>query len=104
MLGAVLVLGGCIVALVLFLFVSRLRRGHRRFRPAGGAKLPASGAAPGTSHYGLAPAEAARFQLSAREQMQREQEQWARDYLPGMPDDAMPGRVADIPRTLRVRR
>jgi len=36
--------------------------------------------------------------------MQREQEQWARDYLPGMPDDAMPGRVADIPRTLRVRR
>jgi hypothetical protein len=36
--------------------------------------------------------------------MRRHQAQWSRDYLPGTTDGSLPGRIAGIPRALRVRR
>lgn len=57
-----------------------------------------------TSPYGLTTEDAARLRRSARDQMRRHQAQWSRDYLSGVTDGALPGRVAGIPRSLRVRR
>lgn len=56
------------------------------------------------SLFGLAPQDAARFRRSARSDMAREQLLWDRDYLPSMSEGATPGRIAGIPRSLRVKR
>lgn len=55
------------------------------------------------SFFGLAPQDAARFERAAQEDRRREQGQWDRDYLQNSTADVMPGRVAGIPRALRVR-
>jgi hypothetical protein len=100
MFDKILVAGFCIAALIAILFAVRRRQGAPRGRRAG-TRVP--GSSTGTSLFGLAPGDAAQFRTSAREQMQHDQAQWGRDYVPGMSDGATPGRIAGIPRTLRVR-
>lgn len=80
----------------------------RRRRP--GARVsPADSRARGietedsVSLIGLMPADAARLRRSARAEMAREQAQWGRDYVPAVSEAALPGRIAGLPRTLRVR-
>jgi len=77
-----------------------VRRGNR----VSGRAAPAVAGGSGASLFGLAPQDAAKFRQSARSDMEREQLQWDRDYLPSVSDGAMPGRIAGIPRTLRVKR
>jgi hypothetical protein len=74
----------------------------RRGVPVRAASAASSGSS--ASHFGLAPQDAEQFRQSARSDMEREQMQWDRDYLPGVSDGAIPGRIAGIPRTLRVKR
>jgi len=95
-----LVAGFCIAALVAILFAIRRRQGVPRGRRTR-TRVPAPSA--DASLFGLPPGDAAQFRTSAREQMQHDQAQWGRDYVPGMSDGATPGRIAGIPRTLRVR-
>lgn len=97
MIGKILTAGFCFVVLIAIFAAIR-----RRQRQAPGPRVAAPAA--GRSLFGLAPADAERFQDAAREQMQRDRTQWGRDYLPGVADSAPPGRIAGIPRTLRVRR
>lgn len=101
MFGTILAAGSCIVALIALVVAVRRRHGGSHSVQAG-KRVPAPSA--GTSLFGLAPGDAAEFRNSAREQTQLDRAQWGRDYLPGMSDSATPGRIAGIPRTLRVRR
>lgn len=55
------------------------------------------------SYFGLAPQDAAQFERAAQEDRRREQGQWDRDYLHNGTVGVMPGRIAGIPRALRVR-
>jgi hypothetical protein len=75
------------------------RRGRNR---NGGSGSVATAGGPHGGFYGLSPEEAARFHQSVREHTQLHHVQWSRDYLPGA--GTLPGRVAGIPRALRVRR
>ena len=78
------------------------RRARIRVSASGRAAV---GAADGYgSLYGFTTEDAARFHRSARDQMHRHQAQWSRDYLPDVTDRTLPGRIAGIPRALRVRR
>lgn len=102
--GIALAVGLCVAGLVLLLAVSMRRRRDRQSLQAGSTQSVVRGPETADSLFGFAPGEAIRFQQSARAQMQREQEQWGRDYMPGVSDGVLPGRIAGIPRTLRVRR
>lgn len=94
--GTAIALAGGVFALV------RWFRG-RRLRIPLGDRIAADVAAV-ASPFGLTPSDAARLQQSARLEMQRDQALWGRDYPNGASESAAPGRVAGIPRTLRVRR
>lgn len=74
-----------------------------RNRRAGAGSMAAAGD-PYGSLYGLTAEEAARFHQAVRERGRLHRARWSRDYLPGVPDAALPGRVSGIPRALRVRR
>jgi len=93
------------ISLVAVFIVPRRRRSRTLMRSAtiGESQGSASLADAPSSLFGLAPQEAAQFRQTAREQMHREQVQWARDYFSSTSDGALPGRIAGIPRTLRVR-
>lgn len=79
----------------------RLRMRRRRpVSPQGQALMAGSGE---VGIYGLSPRELDDFRALAREQSRNDQERWNRDY-PNGGDGAMPGRVAGIPRALRVKR
>jgi hypothetical protein len=78
------------------------RRAGTRIRLFG--RIAARAAGSHGSPYGFTSEDAARFHRSARDQMRRHQAQWSRDYLPGRTDGSLPGRIAGIPRALRVRR
>lgn len=97
------------LAIVLFAVAAlhvRVRWGGPVRRGNGGSarSIPVVPDGSSASLFGLAPQDAAQFRQSARSDMAREQMQWDRDYLPSVSDDAMPGRIAGIPRTLRVKR
>lgn len=92
----------CVAAALPFLV--RRRAASRRSQGAPGQPIAATADGSPASLFGLAPQEAAQFRQSARSDMAREQLQWDRDYLPSVTDGAMPGRIAGIPRTLRVKR
>lgn len=70
----------------------------------GGVGSMATVGDPFGSLYGLTAEEAARFHQAVRERGRLHRARWSRDYLPGVPDAALPGRVSGIPRALRVRR
>jgi hypothetical protein len=98
--GKILTVGFCIVALIAILAAVRRRQAAAHARQTGTrVQAPSTG----TSLLGLAPGDAAEFRASAQKQMQHDRAQWGRDYVPGMSDGATPGRIAGIPRTLRVR-
>lgn len=96
-------LGLFLCAVAAFPFLVRRRSVIRRRNVAPDQAAPMAVGSP-ASLFGLAPQEAAQFRRAARSDMAREQLQWDRDYLPSVSDGAMPGRVAGIPRTLRVKR
>ncbi len=70
------------------------RRAHRRTEPVY--------ATAGAREIGIRPGELDEFRRSARDQLQSQREQWNRDYHPDAAA-GLPGRVAGIPRALRVR-
>lgn len=51
---------------------------------------------------GIRPGELEDFRQSARDQLHSQREQWDRDYHPDAAA-GLPGRIAGIPRALRVR-
>ena len=77
------------------------RRTLRRGRPAAGSLATAYSAA-GESVNGIRPGELEDFRRSARDQLHSQRKQWDRDYHPDTAT-GLPGRVAGIPRALRVR-
>jgi hypothetical protein len=99
MIGKILTAGFCFV--VLFAVFVAIRRRQRR---APGLRARVAAPSGGRGLFGLAPADTALLQSAAREAMERDRAQWGRDYVPGVSDSAAPGRIAGIPRTLRVRR
>jgi hypothetical protein len=100
--GSMLAVGAAIaLACGVFLHFSR-RRARRSRIPFVNQALAEGPVAVVLS--GLTPPDAARLQQSARMEMQRDQALWSRDYQAGAADGAGPGRIAGIPRTLRVRR
>lgn len=66
------------------------RRGASAFSPEG------------ANVFGIRPGELDEFHRSARDQLHSQREQWDRDYHP-QSGTGLPGRVAGIPRALRVR-
>ena len=93
MLSALIGLG---LSLTIAFAVYAWRRTLRRGAPA------AAYSTAGESVNGIRPGELEDFRRSARDQLHSQREQWNRDYHP---DAAMglPGRVAGIPRALRVK-
>jgi len=85
---------GLIISVALAYAVFARRRAHRRNEPVY--------ATAGASEFGIRPGELDDFRRSARAQLQRQREQWDRDYHPDAAA-GLPGRVAGIPRALRVR-
>lgn len=100
--GFILTVGTAIALAAGVFAIFRWFRG-RRARISLGNRVAAE-AADTASPFGLTPSDAARLQQSARLEMRRDQALWGRDYLTGVSESAGPGRVAGIPRTLRVRR
>lgn len=98
MLSALIGLG---LSLTIALAIFAWRRTLRRGAPAGGSLVAAYSTA-GESVNGIRPGELEDFRQSARDQLHSQREQWNRDYHP---DAAvgLPGRVAGIPRALRVK-
>ena len=92
----------CVVAA--FPILMRRRGAVRRIQVGPDQATPVASEGGSVSLFGLAPQDAAQFRRSARSDMAREQLQWDRDYLPSVSEGAMPGRIAGIPRTLRVKR
>ena len=78
--------------------------GRRARSRNGGSGLIAAAGDPTGGFYGFSAEETARFHQSAREHARLHHAQWSRDYLPGVGGGTLPGRVAGIPRALRVRR
>ncbi len=91
MLSALIGLG---VSLALVYVVYVRRRAHRRDESAYSEA--------GADVFGIRPGELDEFRRSARDQLHSQREQWDRDYHPEAAT-ALPGRVAGIPRALRVR-
>ncbi len=71
---------------------------RRRVQRQDGSAQPLSGA----NVLGIRPGELDDFRRSARDQLHSQREQWDRDYHPEAAT-GLPGRVAGIPRALRVR-
>lgn len=82
------------------------RRAVRRVVVSGPAAIPGFvGSADGV--YGLSPRELEEFRATAREQTRDQRQRWQRDYLTADVDadaDGLPGRLAGIPRVLRIKR
>lgn len=91
MLSALIGLGFC---LALAYGVYARRRALRRNSPVH--------ATAGANVFGIRPGELDDFRRSARDQLQSQRERWDRDYHPDAAA-GLPGRVAGIPRALRVR-
>lgn len=90
-LSALIGLGICLA--LAFRVYARRRALHRN----GPAYVTAS-----ANVFGIRPGELDDFRRSARDQLQSQREQWDRDYHPDAAT-GLPGRVAGIPRALRVR-
>lgn len=82
------------ISLVFALVIYTRRRALRRGGPAYSTA--------GANLIGIRPGELDDFRRSAREQLQSQREQWDRDYHPDI-STGLPGRVAGIPRALRVK-
>lgn len=93
-----------VTGLVALIAATALTLFARRGRSRNGGPAPMASGDPYGGFYGLSPEETARFHRSAREHMRLHHAQWSRDYLPAAGGGGLPGRVAGIPRALRVRR
>lgn len=82
------------ISLAFALVIYTRRRALRRGAPAYSAAS--------ANVIGIRPGELDDFRRSARDQLQSQREQWDRDYHPDAAT-GLPGRVAGIPRALRVK-
>jgi hypothetical protein len=101
MFWTIMAIAAGLVALAVAAVIIR-RRAGTRIRVSG--RVAARAADSHACPYGFTTEVSARFHRSARDQMRRYQAQWSRDYVPGATDGTLPGRIAGIPRALRVRR
>jgi len=100
----ILMVALCALCLVAVAAAIQTHRGRISRRVSDSAfVMPVPLVADSVSFFGLAPQDAAQFERAAQEDRLREQGQWDRDYLQNTTAGAMPGRVAGIPRALRVR-
>lgn len=98
----ILMVALCALGLVVAAAAVQMRRGG--FSRNSSTVEPVSFSGGSARYFGLASQDAVQFERAAQEDRRREQGLWDRDYQQDATAGAMPGRVAGIPRSLRVRR
>ena len=99
---ALAILIGLAAGIVVWAAMRFRRRAIRRVDVSGPAAIPGfADSADGV--YGLSPRELEDFRATARQQTRDQRQRWQRDYLTA-DVDGLPGRLAGVPRVLRVKR